>query len=130
MVEDILLLNYSRYGQGHTLEGTEQNAKVRLLLEVGFPAEMREHAYVRLCGRDTCIVDDNTTTGSTLRELRDALVDNHICEKVDIGAVELGRIDRLGRFDERIISELVFEPIGDRMSEAKKRGIILKSLFP
>ncbi len=129
LVEDILLLNYSKYRQGHTLESTEEDGRTRLLLEIGFPAEIREDAYLRLCGQESCVVDDNTTTGSTLRELRDALVNSHICERADIGAVELGRIDRLKRFDENIISELVFEPIGDRMSEAKKREIILKTIL-
>ncbi|NQU78770.1 hypothetical protein HQ545_03285 [Candidatus Woesearchaeota archaeon] len=131
LVEDIILLNYSKYFAGHTLDtaGEKGNKKIRLLLEIGFPSIIREDAYARLCGCEPLIVDDNSTTGSTLRELKDTLILSGVCEVVELGAVELGRIDRLGRFDPSLISELRFEPLGDRMSEAKKRQIINEALF-
>jgi hypothetical protein len=129
IVEDIILLKYSTYEAGDNFDEVQEGESLFWsFAEVAIPEILKAQAYQRLAGKVAFILDDNVTTLRTLRDIRKALVDSGLCRSALLGAVELGRIDRRGRFSPEILKELDFEPVGDRMSKGRKIELILRQL--
>ncbi len=128
VVRDVLLLKFSMHGDGDDLVDYPKEQWFEKLVSGGIPRLIRDEARGKLLVNHGLIIDDNTTSKSTLAQIREAVTSKGINQgRYGICAIEIGRLDKVN-FDETILTDLEFEAIGDRMSEKHKTGLVAESL--